>query len=187
MLDDLVFPCDGVVVDLHRDSFAIVTDEVDNPVAGAFLHYACVYKVHLILLSEHATPTQPFLFLAEEGTDHRSQMFPRYRKKEREMSDISTQTITAAFATREAADLAVEHLVQKLGVERTDIFVQSAGSDNASGVKPSGGDAPTSNDVERTDAQLASEIEVSVDIDAGLADSVRAELAALNATDVVTS
>lgn len=103
------------------------------------------------------------------------------------MSDISTQTITAAFATREAADLAVEHLVQKLGVERTDIFVQSAGSDNASGVKPSGGDAPTSNDVERTDAQLASEIEVSVDIDAGLADSVRAELAALNATDVVTS
>lgn len=103
------------------------------------------------------------------------------------MSDTSTQTITASFKTREAADLAVEHLVQKLGIERADVFVQSVGSANASGVKPSGGDAPTATELGRTDAQLTSEIEVSVDIDVDNADHVYAELNALGATDVVRS
>ncbi len=105
---------------------------------------------------------------------------------ESQISDISTQAITAAFATRKGADFAVEHLVQKLGVERTDIFVQSAGFANTSGIAMTGGDASNLNEFERTDAQLTSEIEVSVDIDASLVDSVRGELPALSATDVVT-
>ncbi|WP_112502565.1 hypothetical protein [Rhizobium sp.] len=103
------------------------------------------------------------------------------------MSDTSTQTITASFKTREAADLAVEHLVQKLGIERADVFVQSVGPANASGVKPSGGDAPTATEEGRIDAQLSSEIEVSVDIDVDNADRVDAEMKALGAANVVRS
>jgi hypothetical protein len=114
-------------------------------------------------------------------------VFRDIKTTESEMSDTSTQTITAAFATREAADLAVEHLVQKLAIERTDIFVQSAGPGNASGVMPSGGDAPTSAEDSRTDGQLSSEIEVSVDVDVDQADRVRSELEALGATDLATS
>ncbi len=41
------------------------------------------------------------------------------------MADDNTVTITATFETREAADLAVEHLVQQHGVSRPDIFVQA--------------------------------------------------------------
>jgi hypothetical protein len=103
------------------------------------------------------------------------------------MSDTSTQTIRASFRTREAADLAVEHLVQKLAIERTDVFVRSVGSANASGINPSGGDAPTAGEEGRTDAQLSSEIEVSVDIDLDSADRVDAELNTLGATEVVRS
>lgn len=36
------------------------------------------------------------------------------------MSDDSTKTMWATFATREAADRAVEHLVQQCGIARTD-------------------------------------------------------------------
>lgn len=42
-------------------------------------------------------------------------------------------TIERTFATREKAELAVEHLVQEHGVERTDIFVVADGADNSAG------------------------------------------------------
>ncbi|MBM7046148.1 MULTISPECIES: hypothetical protein [Rhizobium] len=42
------------------------------------------------------------------------------------MADDSTTTIWATFDTREAADLAVEHLVQQHGISRPDIFIQPA-------------------------------------------------------------
>lgn len=80
------------------------------------------------------------------------------------MSDGSNKTIVATFETRRDADLAVEHLVQKLGIERTDIFVRAAGTSNSSGVRPSGGDAPAANEEGRDDAKLGDEIEVSADV-----------------------
>jgi hypothetical protein len=79
------------------------------------------------------------------------------------MSDNSTTTIRALFETREAAELAVEHLVQKHGVPRPDIFVQAAHDDNTSGTAPSGGDVSSTGNA-RADAPLAGEIEVSVDV-----------------------
>jgi bifunctional non-homologous end joining protein LigD len=57
------------------------------------------------------------------------------------MADGSTTTIRATFDTREAADLAVEHLVQQHGISRPDIFIQSATNRNTTGSRPSGGDA----------------------------------------------
>ncbi len=40
------------------------------------------------------------------------------------MSDDSAKTMWATFATREAADRAVEHLVQQCEIARTDVFVE---------------------------------------------------------------
>ncbi|KRB61520.1 hypothetical protein ASE04_21960 [Rhizobium sp. Root708] len=79
------------------------------------------------------------------------------------MADDSTVTIRADFTTREAADLAVEHLVQQLGISRPDVFVQSAAVENTSGSKASGGDA-AHGDGSRDDEPLAVDVEVSVDI-----------------------
>ena len=81
------------------------------------------------------------------------------------MSEDRTTTIKAVFETREAADLAVEHLVQQHGVSRPDIFVQSTTEQNTAGVRPSGGD--TWHDSEsRGDGAFEGEIEVSADISA---------------------
>ena len=79
------------------------------------------------------------------------------------MADDSTVTISASFSTREAADLAVEHLVQQQGVSRPDIFIQSATGENTSGSRASGGDA-SHEDGTRHDGALDGDIEVSVDI-----------------------
>jgi hypothetical protein len=79
------------------------------------------------------------------------------------MADDSTTTIRATFETREAADLAVEHLVQQHGISRPDIFVQSATDRNTAGSATSGGDA-SHDDGARRDAPLRGEIEVSADI-----------------------
>jgi hypothetical protein len=79
------------------------------------------------------------------------------------MSDNSTKTVRAIFETREAADLAVEHLVQKHGIPRPDIFIQTAHDENTAGSAPSGGDLSSTGSA-RKDAPLAGEIEVSADI-----------------------
>lgn len=87
------------------------------------------------------------------------------------MADDSTATINAAFETREAADLAVEHLVQQHGVARADIFIQSATGENTAGSAPSGGDASHEGGARR-DAPLNGEVEVSADIRSSLIDAV---------------
>lgn len=81
------------------------------------------------------------------------------------MSDQSSKTIRGTFSTREAADLAVEHLTQEHGIDRAGVFVQAVGSSNTSGTKPSGGDAPsTRSEDSRHDGQLEGGIEVSADV-----------------------
>ena len=99
------------------------------------------------------------------------------------MADDSTTTINAAFETREAADLAVEHLVQQHGVARADIFIQSATSDNTAGFAPSGGDASHDGGARR-DAPLNGEIEVSADIRSSLVPAVERAFGELGALKV---
>lgn len=91
------------------------------------------------------------------------------------MADNSTTTIRATFETREAADLAVEHLVQQLGISRPDIFIQAAGDRNSAGSAPSGGDAFHDGGARR-DAPVAGEIEVSADVAASQAAAVQRSL-----------
>jgi hypothetical protein len=77
-----------------------------------------------------------------------------------------SQTLNARFSTRRDAELAVEHLVQEYGIERTDIFVSVEGSDNSAGESPAGAENEAgSPSVEaRKDAPLDGAILVSVDI-----------------------
>ncbi|MDK4718268.1 hypothetical protein PH552_02780 [Rhizobium sp. CNPSo 3968] len=99
------------------------------------------------------------------------------------MADNSTTTIRATFQTRQAADLAVEHLVQQHGISRPDIFVQSASDRNTAGSAPSGGDA-SHDEGARGDALLAGEIEVSADIASSQAATVKRSLADAGALHV---
>lgn len=80
------------------------------------------------------------------------------------MSDSSNKTVVATFETREAVDLAVEHLVQQSSVARTDIFFQARGHENSSGLLPSGGDAQSKDQEGRVDGKQDSEIDVSADV-----------------------
>ncbi|TCM76736.1 hypothetical protein [Rhizobium sp. BK068] len=99
------------------------------------------------------------------------------------MADDSTTTIRATFKTREAADLAVEHLVQQHGISRPDIFVQSASERNTAGASPSGGDA-SHDDGARRDAPLAGEIEVSADVASNQVAAVQRSLGDAGALNV---
>lgn len=81
------------------------------------------------------------------------------------MGDDSVKTICGTFATREAADRAIEHLVQEHGINRADVFVQPADARNTSGTAPSGGDA-SQDEAEGSNFSPALQggIEVSADV-----------------------
>jgi hypothetical protein len=49
-------------------------------------------------------------------------------------------TVIASFETRRDAEVAVEHLVQEHGIERSDIFIQAEGMANSAGSKIAGAD-----------------------------------------------
>jgi hypothetical protein len=116
------------------------------------------------------------LELAIETTGRRRRCHPVKATRESQMSDDRTTTISATFETREAADLAVEHLVQQHGISRPDIFIRAAGDRNTAGAAPSGGDA-SHEEGARHDAPLAGEIEVSVDIASSQATAVERSFA----------
>jgi hypothetical protein len=72
--------------------------------------------------------------------------------------------LAAIYKTRAQAELAVEHLVQELHVDRSAIFVEPVEENNTSGVQVSGGDAPSGEDGSRArgDAPLKGAIRVTV-------------------------
>jgi hypothetical protein len=91
------------------------------------------------------------------------------------MADDSTTTIRAIFESREAADRAVEHLVQQHGISRPDIFIQTTTDRNTAGSVPSGGDA-SHEERARDDAALEGDIEISADIAASQIAAVQRSL-----------
>ncbi len=54
---------------------------------------------------------------------------------------MAKQTITGTFNTRREAEMAVEHLVQDYGLDRSLVQVGPAGEENTSGTVASGADA----------------------------------------------
>jgi hypothetical protein len=75
--------------------------------------------------------------------------------KETRMESI----LVAEFDTSRAAELAVEHVVQECGVQRTDV-VQPMGADNTSGDRPALADVKVK---PKPGEKLGGPIEVSVD------------------------
>ena len=83
-------------------------------------------------------------------------------------------TIERTFDTRRQAELAIEHLVQEHGFERTDIFVAPEGPQNSAGKDVGGADNATVLEAERNDSAIYSGIVVSIDLeDDSLADTVK--------------
>jgi len=81
------------------------------------------------------------------------------------MADESVRTVLAIFATREEAERAVEHLVQKHRVNRADVFVEPKGPENSAGTVPSGPD--TAENASDGGPALHGPIQVSVDLGIG--------------------
>jgi hypothetical protein len=79
------------------------------------------------------------------------------------VSDESVKTVRGLFVTREAAELAIQHLVQQFGINRSDIFVEPEGDKNSAGTKVSGGDASHEEGLETRPA-LTGRIVVSADV-----------------------
>ena len=101
------------------------------------------------------------------------------------MTNDKALTVHAVFDTRATADLAIEHLVQQLGIERTDIFVEAEGSQNTSGTVVSGGDTPDDRaSSEQSEPQLKGRIKVSADVRLDGADATEAAFRELGASDV---
>ena len=103
------------------------------------------------------------------------------------MSETSGATIAATFNTRRQADLALEHLVQELGIERADIFLALEGDDNSAGAAPGGADAESGHPGvdPASDPAIAGGINLSVDLaDAQKVRDVRAALEELGGEDV---
>ena len=72
--------------------------------------------------------------------------------------------LAAIYNTREQATLAVEHLVQEHGVDRSAVFVEPVDGRNTAGLEISGGDAPSGDEGTRVrdDGALNGAIRVTV-------------------------
>jgi hypothetical protein len=104
------------------------------------------------------------------------------------MGDTAGVTISATFNTRRQADLALEHLVQELGVERTDIFLVPEGDDNSVGIDADGADVESGHPGvdPASDPALEGGITLSVDLaDDDRVNDVRAKLEQLGGADIV--
>jgi len=102
------------------------------------------------------------------------------------MSDTSTTTITGTFATRREAEIAVEHLVQEYGLDRSDVFIEPESSQNSSGTKPSGGDVESADPQSKPDEEpaLNGALLVSVDLSADRLDDAEAAFRDAGATKI---
>ncbi|QJU60183.1 hypothetical protein HL653_22760 [Sphingomonas sp. AP4-R1] len=95
-------------------------------------------------------------------------------------------TVSGTFPSRREAELAIEHLVQEYGINRSDIFVEPIGSDNSSGQSPSGADVESGHVGISADAKGASygnALKVSVDVNSDEIVDVRTAFRKAGATE----
>lgn len=78
-------------------------------------------------------------------------------------------SVCGRFATRRAAELAVEHLVQDHGVDRKAVSIRAAGAENSAGVEAAGADVASGHPgmARHGDPKLGGMIEVRVQCGAG--------------------
>lgn len=87
-------------------------------------------------------------------------------------------TIIGRFASRRDADLAIEHLVQQHGIERTDVFVKPAAGGNSAGDKADGADTESGHPGVDPSGSPALEgpIDVSVDVNDDIGPLIRSAM-----------
>lgn len=97
-----------------------------------------------------------------------------------------TLTMSADFATRREAEMAVEHLVQEYDFDRKAVTVTTTGDANTVGTEPAGGDVEDGHGHEATDPRPALEgmIRVSVEADEAVSHKVRASFENAGGTPV---
>ncbi|HEX4893991.1 MAG TPA: hypothetical protein VFV47_11930 [Hyphomicrobiaceae bacterium] len=95
-------------------------------------------------------------------------------------------TIVGHFASRREAELAIEHLVQEYGIERTDVFVEAQGPENSSGTKAAGADVESGHPsvAKDGDPALRGPIQVSVDCDQERSNAIQSVLRDLGANNI---
>jgi len=95
-------------------------------------------------------------------------------------------TVTAHFDTRRDAELAIERLIQKHGLDRRTISVGAAGAENTVGITAAGADTDAATGVPEEAAQAG---RVAVTVAAGAASTriVRDAFAECGAADITAS
>ncbi len=94
-------------------------------------------------------------------------------------------TIIGEVDTRRGAELAVERVVQELGVSRSDVFVQPVGSANTAGTRLAGADAKAAPEP-GTHHSLDGLLEVSIDFHGDDPQKISDTLSAVGARNVRT-
>lgn len=77
------------------------------------------------------------------------------------------KTIIGTFPSRREVEIAVEHLVQDYGLDRSDIFIEPVSDDNSAGESVAGADAESGRPNTDADAEGAAyngALTVSVDV-----------------------
>lgn len=77
------------------------------------------------------------------------------------------KTIVGTFPTRREVEIAVEHLVQDYGLDRSDIFIAPVSDENSAGDSVSGADAESGHpntEVDTEGAAYNGALTVSVDV-----------------------
>ena len=89
-----------------------------------------------------------------------------------------SKTITAEFKSRRDAEMAVEHIVQEHGLDRGAVSIGSATSENTAGTEAARADVEDGHVKTGTEGEpkLAGKVKVSVEVDEGHADKVKASL-----------
>jgi hypothetical protein len=96
-------------------------------------------------------------------------------------------TITGTFPTRREVEIAVEHLVQDYGIERSDVFIQPVSDANSAGEAVTGADAESGHATDTTDAEGAAyngALLVSVDMNEDEGEAVEKAFRDAGATNV---
>lgn len=100
----------------------------------------------------------------------------------------NARTLSAFYDTREAADRAVEHLVQQYGLNRADIFVEAEGAENSAGTQVSGGDGAKDAAADHDAGYgLNGRIRISADMELAMLERARAALREQGATEITES
>ena len=97
-----------------------------------------------------------------------------------------TNTITALFKQRRDAEMAVEHLVQEHGIDRSAIQITAASEANAVGTKIAGGDVEEGHVKAGSDGEpaLKGKIRVSAEVDAAKAEAALSSFKTYDGTEI---